>query len=74
MLISIGIVTASNLSIGTKSKNDESYSHSQISDYVALLIIILLGIALGLFLILRPTPEPIARYLSAESIYIWNNN
>jgi hypothetical protein len=66
---SVAVAAVSNFALTVSSVDDEIQLQFHIFDLISLAVVVLLGIALGLYLIFRPTPEPISRFTDKGSLY-----
>ena len=69
VLGSVGVAAAANFALATYDRDEVNFKSFHIIELIAAVVILLLGIALGLWLIFRPAPESVARYTAPESLY-----
>jgi hypothetical protein len=74
LLGSAAVAAGVNISLATSDKDDVSFRSFHIMELIAIVVILLAGIALGLWLIFRPAPEPVSRYTAAGSLYALNEH
>ena len=71
---SVAVAAAANFALAISDKDEESYKSFHIFDLISVVVIVLLGIALGLYLIFRPAPEPVSRFTDSNSLYALDTN
>ena len=75
MIVGIAIACASNFALGDFDKSfNDLYNQINIVDLATVGIIVLLGLALGLYLVFRPAPEPLNRNRSGVPGYLTNED
>lgn len=74
LLGSVAVAAGANFALATSEKDEVSFKSFHIIELITAVVILLLGIAIGLWLIFRPAPEPVARYTAPESLYALDSN